>query len=92
MKEVKATIKHAVGLHARPAARFVKLAKGFESQIRITNLSRESDEVDAKSLVKVIKIAAAQDHEVHVTAEGPDEADAIAALEEFLTQVPEEET
>ena len=91
MKEFDATIKHAVGLHARPAARFVKIAKGFESTIRITNNSRGSDEVDAKSLVKVIKIAAAQNHEVHIRAEGSDEEEAAKALEEFLTQVPEEE-
>ena len=91
MKEFDATIKHAVGLHARPAARFVKIAKGFDSEIHITNTSRESDEVNAKSLVKVIKIAAAQNHEVHIRAEGSDEDEAAKALEEFLTKVSEEE-
>ncbi len=85
------TIKHGVGLHARPAAKFVKLAKGFDSTIRVRNVTREGDEVDAKSLVKVIKIAAAQHHDVLVTVEGPDETDAMAALSSFLTEVPEEE-
>jgi phosphotransferase system HPr (HPr) family protein len=85
------TVKHGVGLHARPAAKFVKLAKEFESGIRVRNLTRDGEEVDAKSLVKVIKIAAAQHHEIHVSAEGPDEEVAMKALSEFLTNVPEEE-
>jgi phosphocarrier protein FPr len=85
------TIKHGVGLHARPAAKFVKLAKGFESSIRVRNLTRDGDEVDAKSLVKVIKIAAAQNHDVLLSADGPDEQKAMDSLTDFLTNVPEEE-
>tara|TARA_B100000614_G_scaffold184861_1_gene165406 strand:- start:743 stop:1021 length:279 start_codon:yes stop_codon:yes gene_type:complete len=91
MKTQTFTVKHAVGLHARPAAKFVKLAKGFESTISVRNISRGGDTVDAKSLVKVIKIAAAQHQEIEITVDGSDEETAFAALEEFLTQVPEEE-
>ncbi len=85
------TVQHAVGLHARPAARFVKLAKTFASSIRIKNVTRDGDEVDAKSLVKVIKIAAAQNHEILLTVEGDDEEAAVAAIESFIREVPEEE-
>jgi phosphocarrier protein FPr len=91
MKELEAEVLHQVGLHARPAARFVKTAKGFESDIQIRNLTRESDPVNAKSLAKVVKIAAAQHHTVYITAEGSDEAEAIEALKDFLTNVSEEE-
>ena len=91
MKTVTLTIQHGVGLHARPAARFVRTAKGFESNIRIRNLTRDGDEVDAKSLVKVLKIAAAQNHEVSVSAEGADEEQAIEAIETFIKDVPENE-
>lgn len=85
------TVKHGVGLHARPAAKFVKLAKKFDSSIRLRNLTRDGEEVDAKSLVKVIKAAAAQHHEIRVSIDGPDEEEAIKALTDFLINVPEEE-
>lgn len=91
MKTARFVVKHAVGLHARPAGRFVKLAKGFESTITVCNLTRGSEAVDAKSLVKVIKIAAAQNHEIELTVEGDDEEPAIAAITDFLEQVSEEE-
>jgi phosphocarrier protein FPr len=91
MKELEAEVLHQVGLHARPAARFVKTAKGFECDIQIRNVTRESDPVNAKSLAKVVKIAAAQHHTVHITANGSDEDEAIEALRDFLTNVPEAE-
>lgn len=91
MKELTAEVVHQVGLHARPAARFVKTAKGFESDIQIQNVSRDSAPVNAKSLAKVVKIAAAQHHSVHITADGPDEEAAIEALQDFLTNVSEDE-
>lgn len=85
------TVLHAVGLHARPAARFAKLAKRFSSAISIRNVTRDGETVDAKSLVKVIKIAAAQHQEVEITVDGTDEEDALSAIAAFLTEVPEEE-
>ncbi len=91
MTSTTLTVQHAVGLHARPASRFVKLAKSFVSTIRVRNITRAGEEVDAKSLVKVIKIAAAQNHEIAVTADGGDEEAAIAAIEAFIREVPEEE-
>lgn len=91
MKTGRFTVKHAVGLHARPAGKFVKLAKSFESEILISNLTRNSEQVNAKSLVKVIKIAAAQNHEIELSASGPDEEEALAALTSFLEEVPEED-
>ena len=91
MTERSFTIKHAVGLHARPAARFVKLAKSFTSNISVRNVTRDGAVVDAKSLVKVIKIAAAQHQEVEITVDGDDEADAMTAIAAFLEDVPEAE-
>jgi phosphotransferase system HPr (HPr) family protein len=80
MQEVTITVTHEVGLHARPAAAFVKAAKGFESAITLENLTRESDPADAKSLVQVFKAAVAQDHEIRLTFDGPDEEAAATAL------------
>lgn len=80
MAEATITITHEVGLHARPAATFVKTAKEFESTITVTNITRDGASADAKSLVQIFKAAVAKDHEVLITAEGPDEDEAVAAL------------
>lgn len=89
MKETTITVTNEVGLHARPAATFVKSAAGFESDITITNLTRSGDPVNAKSVVSVFKAAVAQNHEVRLSAEGPDEAEAIAALVELIESFAE---
>ena len=91
MREAKLTVKHQVGLHARPAAKFVKLIKGFESDVQIKNLTRGGPTVSAKSLVRLVKIAVAQGHEIHVTVDGPDENDAIKAIRSFIDNVMEEQ-
>lgn len=85
MQECTKIITHAVGLHARPAAQFVKLAKGFSSTITITNTTRNSEKsIDAKSLIALIKIACAEGHSIRITAEGDDEQEAINALANFV--------
>jgi phosphocarrier protein HPr len=80
MTEATIVVHHEVGLHARPAATFVKTAKGFDSAITLTNLSRDGASADAKSLVQIFKAAVAQGHEIRITADGPDESEAVATL------------
>lgn len=84
MAEATVVVEHEVGLHARPAATFVKAAKEFESDIRITNLTRGTDPADAKSLVQIFKAAVAQGHEVRISAEGPDESNAVESLVKLI--------
>lgn len=85
MQERTVIVTHAVGLHARPAAQFVKLAKGFSSDATVTNMTRDSKKcVDAKSLIALIKIACAQGHSVRITATGDDEQEAIGTLANFV--------
>lgn len=74
------TITHEVGLHARPAATFVKKAAEFEAAITIENLTRGSDPMNAKSILSVFKAAVSQGHDVKIVADGPDEAGALSAL------------
>jgi phosphocarrier protein HPr len=80
MQEATIVVTHEVGLHARPAATFVKTAKGFDSSIVVTNLTRGSTPADAKSLVQIFKAAVGKDHEIKITADGSDESEALAAL------------
>jgi phosphocarrier protein len=70
-------VVNALGLHARAAARFVELAGQFRSQIRV---SRGSRTIDGKSILGLLLLTAARGAELHVSAEGEDEAGALEAL------------
>jgi phosphotransferase system HPr (HPr) family protein len=80
MVETTITIKHKVGLHARPAALFCKTAQTYQANITVKNLTRDTPLADAKSVISLFKAAVGQNHTIHVTAEGEDEEAALAAL------------
>ena len=67
-----------LGLHARPAAKVVDCAARFTSDIRI---SYQNQEIDAKSIMSVLMLAAPFDAELSVAITGDDENDAMTALE-----------
>jgi phosphotransferase system enzyme I (PtsI) len=69
------------GLHARPATRFVKLAKGFESDVEIVKGDKA---VSAKSPVKLMLLAVKENDEVTVRANGADAIEAVEALIAYL--------
>lgn len=75
------TIINKLGLHARAAAKLVGLASQFESEIR---LAKNTVEVNAKSILGVMMLAAAKGVELDLIADGPDEAKALDALEELI--------
>jgi len=81
-KEIQ--VLHKVGLHARPAAMFVKTANGFASRITVENLSKGTSTVNAKSILSVL-LAAVQMHDrVRITADGNDEEEAISTLYDLI--------
>ena len=69
------------GLHARPAQLVVKTASAFTARV---TLSREGVEVDAKSIMGVMMLAAEKGTVLRVRAEGADAAQAIASLKELF--------
>jgi phosphotransferase system HPr (HPr) family protein len=73
-------VRNKIGLHARPAAAFVKMAAGFKSHITVENLSRGTPAASAKSILSVLSAAVRKDDMIRMVAEGEDEAAAIAAL------------
>ncbi len=77
MVEQQATIANALGLHARAAARFVRLASSFSSQVTVTKGTRS---MDGKSIMGLLLLSAAQGTIITIRAEGPDEQPAVAAL------------
>ena len=78
--EALLTVRHPVGLHARPAALFVKTAGRFSSQIQVRNVTRGLGPVDAKSILSVLTLGVEQSHQIHLRAEGRDEGEALDAL------------
>jgi phosphocarrier protein HPr len=73
-------VRHKIGLHARPAALFVKTASGFSSRIMVENLTKGTAAVSAKSILSVLLVAVQMDDRVCITADGNDEEAAVTAL------------
>jgi len=74
-------VVNQLGLHARAAARFVHVATRFESRIRVT---RDSKEMDGKSIMGILLLAASRGTTLVVTADGPDEQAAVEALVDLV--------
>ena len=81
MKEKKIIISNKLGLHARAAAKIVTLTNKFQSIIEIAN---DDKRADAKSIMKILMLAAPQGTEIKITASGEDESMAIKSLENLI--------
>lgn len=81
MKNKKIVIGNKLGLHARAAAKFVRIASGFQSEIMIHLGERE---VSGKSIMGIMMLAAGKGTEIRLVTIGPDENDAITALENLI--------
>ena len=77
MKEIQVEIVNKLGLHARPAAEIVKTAARFASNI---TLIRDDLEVNGKSIMGVMMLAAEFGSTITLRADGPDEDQALDAL------------
>ena len=80
MEQLRAKILAEVGLHARPAAQFVATAKKHAAKVRVRNATADGKWVDAKSILGVLALAASRGTRLEVTADGPDEEAALAAV------------
>ncbi len=74
-------IKNKLGLHARPAAQFVKTASKFKADVF---LGRNNHEVNGKSIMGVMMLAAEIGSQLTITVKGEDEHDALTALVELI--------
>jgi phosphocarrier protein len=75
------TVVNRLGMHARAAAKFVHLATRFRSDVRVARSGRE---MDGKSILGVLLLAAACGSVITISAEGIDEAEAILALSSLV--------
>lgn len=74
-------VKNEEGLHSRPATDFSALASTFASSIVI---HKDDMEFNAKSVLKVLSACICQNDAFELVADGPDEAEAVAALKEMV--------
>jgi len=79
--ERDATIVNRDGIHARPAARIVRLANTFDSEIE---LSKDGVGVNGKSIMGVMMLAAEFGSSITIKADGPDAKQAVEALAELV--------
>lgn len=71
------------GLHARASAKFVKLASSFDAEVRVT---RDGVTVDARSIMGLLMLGAGNGCDVQIEGEGPDAAEAVAALADLVNR------
>ncbi|HSC26712.1 MAG TPA: HPr family phosphocarrier protein [Vicinamibacterales bacterium] len=77
MIRCEVTITNPLGLHARAAARFVHTASAYTSSVRV---SRGGRDMDGKSIMGLLLLAAAQGTTITIAVAGPDEQQAVDAL------------
>ena len=71
------TVVNQLGMHARAAAKFVHLATRYEAKVKV---ARDRREMDGKSIMGILLLAAACGSTITISAEGADESDAVSAL------------
>ena len=82
--EIILPIINEIGLHARPAALFVQTASKFKSDIKVRNLTTGSSVINAKSMFGVLGLGAQKDHQIAISADGPDVAKAFKTLRKLV--------
>jgi phosphocarrier protein HPr len=81
MMEKQVTIRNKLGLHARPAAMLVQTASKFAAKIKIV---KDGQEVDGKSIMGLMTLAANAGSLLTLVADGSDENDALQAIEQLI--------
>lgn len=89
MRSIEVEVRNESGLHARPAAAFVRAAAAFDSTVRLENVTAARPSQDAKSLIGVLSAGVERGHVVRVVAEGADEDRAVDTLRGLLAGLGE---
>jgi len=84
-------VTRELGLHARPAGRFVALAARFQSHIQVARADRDDEWVNGRSVLSLLSLGATRGTRLRVRAEGPDSAEALLALGRILEEPCEPE-
>ena len=82
IREKDVTIQNRNGLHARPAAMFVKIASRFQSEVWV---EKDGERINGKSIMGLMMLAAGKGSTLHIIAEGTDAGAVVAELEHLIT-------
>ncbi len=85
MLECRVKIINRLGLHARAAAKLVKIAGEFQSAIVVTN-EKSDNSADAKSILSLLTLCASQDTELKIETNGADEKEALYQVEKIFKE------
>lgn len=88
MRTQEFTILNKLGIHARPAAQFVKTASKFKAEVRV---EKDDEEVDGKSIMGLMMLAAGHGSKIIVKITGADEEEAMAAIASLIERKFEED-
>ena len=81
---IEIEVHNPSGLHARPAAVFVRAATAIPADVRVANVTTGSAEVSAKSILAVLGLGVSSGHRIRLWVEGEDETAALGALVELV--------
>lgn len=85
MAEAEIDVHNPSGLHARPAATFVRAAASFAAEVAVTNMSRDAARsASAKSVLGVMGLAVASGHRIRIAATGTDADEAVTHLVDLV--------
>ena len=85
-RQLVLTLHNLHGLHARPAARFVQTASRFQADIRVTNLTNGKGPASARSLNAIAILGAVENHQIRISAAGPEADAALLALKKLMDE------
>ncbi len=86
MAEREVVVRNPSGLHARPAATFVRAAAAFGADITVTNLTRNPEKsASAKSVLGVMGLGVSSGHRIRIAADGADAEATVEALVELVS-------
>ncbi len=86
MVEKEIVVGNPLGLHARPAAKFVKLSQGFDAEVY---LEKNGEKVNGKSILEILMLAVEEGDTVKLIIDGKDEKRGVELLEKFLVSKDE---
>lgn len=83
-EEILVTIPNALGLHARPGAQLVRLARRFQAKVTLENITRQAGPAEASGINGILALGARQGHQLRIRARGNDARRALAELAAFI--------
>ena len=89
MKEIEVEIKNEAGLHARPSSLFVQTAGEYDANVTVVS---EGEEVNGKSIMGLMLLAAEKGRVLAITADGEDEEEVLEALRILIEEEKFNET